>query len=232
MQSSPLPPRIPRVAFAEPASHLTNKCFLELHQQASTPATNHLVVQTSRRNSDVVELSPRKSLRQFAADVLSMPGQRFQSSIKRHSRSDYDIRRCSDLSKNTTTTNTIQVQQMELAETPRAPRSGDAMMNRFRSICTIVSCCLAEVLVMTGSVLVLYVMTVKGLNEEYAIQLNTVHILIGHLLLSPLMYSYGFAPIKKRIQRAFPKMKRMENSRCKSSMGNMIVKAMPATVNI
>ena len=31
----------------------------------------------------------------------------------------------------------------------------------------------------------------------------SVHILILHLLLTPLLYSYGFAPLKKRIRTAF-----------------------------
>ena len=181
-----IPPRVPLNAFGDLSSSPRIECL----QQNELQLPLKMGIQPT-----FPELSPRRSLRMFASEVLSDHGKRIHSSIKRHSRSDYDIRRCS-----INQTNNLKV-NVHPPATPKMRCTRGVVMERFRYICTIISFCLAEVLVVTGCRIALYVITARGVTDTREVELNTVHVLVGHLLLSPLMYSYGFAPIKNRIQR-------------------------------
>ena len=112
--------------------------------------------------------------------------------MKRHSKSDYDIRRCSSIISGKMKGPGFKLKRLSV---------NGVIFNRFRSIYTIIMCCLSEILLVASLDILLYVLTVTNMMPA-DIKFHTVHVLILHLLATPLLYSYGFAPLKKRIKRA------------------------------
>ena len=124
-------------------------------------------------------------------DLLSHRDASF-SIVKRHSKSDYDIRRCSSIISGKIKSPAFDMRRLSV---------NGLIFNRFRSIYTIIMCCLSEILLVSSLDILLYLLTV---TKTMPVELNfhTVHVLIMHLLLTPILYSYGFAPLKKRIKKA------------------------------
>ena len=112
--------------------------------------------------------------------------------VRRHSKSDYDIRRCSSIISGKLKSPAFNIRRLSV---------NGLIFNRFRSIYTIIMCCLSEILLVASLDVLLYLLTVTD-NMPVEIQFHTVHVLIMHILLTPILYSYGFAPLKKRIKRA------------------------------
>lgn len=112
---------------------------------------------------------------------------------RRASQSDYDIRRCSSIISG------------KLKASPAANFSkltvNGLIFNRFRSIYSIILCCLTEILLVSFLDISLYLLTIVDMLPPN-IKFHSVHVLIMHLLLTPILYSYGFTPLKRRIKRA------------------------------
>lgn len=73
--------------------------------------------------------------------------------------------------------------------------------NKFRSIFIIILFCLVEALTISFLYVSLYVAVTKAKEPDTGLQ--SVHVLLTHLMFTPLLYSYGFTPLKNRIKRFF-----------------------------
>ena len=73
------------------------------------------------------------------------------------------------------------------------------IFHKFKSIYTVIGFCLGEMLVVSAANVTVYGVVVLA---GYRSPVMSVHIQIIHLLLTPVLYSYGFAPLKKRIKKA------------------------------
>ncbi|KAL5270646.1 hypothetical protein ACHWQZ_G001372 [Mnemiopsis leidyi] len=169
-----------------------NSDIFELHRAPShrinqplSPSTNVPDKHFSKSDNSLVRKAGSGN------DLLSHRDAAF-SIVKRHSKSDYDIRRCSSIISGKLKSPAFDMRRLSV---------NGIIFNRFRSIYTIIMCCLSEILIVSLLDIMLYLLTVTN-NMPVALNFHTVHVLIMHLLLTPILYSYGFAPLKKRIKKA------------------------------
>ena len=76
-------------------------------------------------------------------------------------------------------------------------------MDKFQSIYLVVGCCLGEALIVSLFDTGLYVSNVFAKSDPGSSKVKSVQILIFHQLLTPLLYCYGFAPLKNKVKSVF-----------------------------
>lgn len=208
-----VPPKTPTSTFL--ADHSTSADIFQLHPTPAPPPTKHRQPSNTnkqfKRTASAGQLSstspataPQKRSSHHSpqdrrqsvlpTDIVgSGLFRRLPSFIRRDSTSDYDIRRTSSITS-------AKFKTAALSGIKRLSVNG-MLFHRFRSIYAIVLCCLSEVLLISAFDVLLYLLTVTNHARAVFNSFSSVHVLIIHLLFTPILYSYGFAPLKKKIWR-------------------------------
>ena len=105
--------------------------------------------------------------------------------------SDNEIKRCSTVS-----TIARPVSQGAF----RSINVNGKVFNKFKSIYITVGSCLLEIVIVTLAKMIIFI--IVSLTQQ-RLPILTLHVDLVHLSLTPILYSFGFAPLKKRLSRAF-----------------------------
>ena len=115
-----------------------------------------------------------------------------RAGYKLRSKSDYDIRRASSI---------VSLRFRPTAAAVRSMTFKGCHLDKFQSIYVVVGCCLTEALLVSMFDTGLYVTNaLPRLPTPGGSGVMSVQILIVHQLLTPLLYCYGFAPMKNKIK--------------------------------